>query len=805
MKSTTKAAAMSSSSSTATTESGGMEFGPRKTIVILAIVVGCFAILWPKIFYPMLTASLYPPPPIETSGCCDVIFESDVTARDIMQELCQNIAKHHQDQLDPRVRHALENKRTGGAASAASLRLCRDEVLARCGIDLSTFLAEKERLKMSYRQVLEDIRGFNGSLCLKRQFGVASARLGTPHLIRYHILMPHSTIRQERQTPPHAGSLHPALRERGRAIPSSHVVPKIQERPDHMMPMPMKMRPPMGGAGHVVPPPKSNGSLGILMPLYTIGIVIFFVYTISKVLMRVFLPLYTIGNVLSFTYKALQVLRKAADNEITRPEYSTAAAEKEYENLVFNPELFAAAVSAVNEPQDRPPSPLEELTPSIDELKTHEATESNDPADGLSPSSKDEHDTTCTCDQEVSEIEEMKPSVKVVNMEVTASSEHGHKLSRPTTPTFILPSHNHHEEEPKPEPVSIYLEGALPAQCELLVTDSKTLELPDEETEETPVVLSSKMTLSLISLDQESEDNDALESQTNNAEISRIEKDNITAFNDEIAKEAKVNVCETRTRESNESQCEEDNYNGEHIKGENDEEEDEEEEEEEEEEGGEEEDIDTEHKYPKPYRKYQNTLLDNYRPESNDSRASDYIDDDDEDDASSDDDVIVERESLHKIIEREESRKLPPSKGISQDTDGSDGDDDQGDENDDDEEYDDDEDDDDEDEDEEVEYEGEEVVVISENNVVDHENESEEDEDEDEEVDYEDEEEDGEEDEEDDDNECDDDKNHEEDDDEGSDEEEDYSEEIDDDKSDVGEKNERTIERKEIEIIKKRN
>ena len=44
------------------------EFGPRKTVVILAIVAGCFAILWPKIFYPMLTASLYPPPPVDTSG-----------------------------------------------------------------------------------------------------------------------------------------------------------------------------------------------------------------------------------------------------------------------------------------------------------------------------------------------------------------------------------------------------------------------------------------------------------------------------------------------------------------------------------------------------------------------------------------------------------------------------------------------------------------------------------------------------------------------------------------------------------------
>lgn len=113
------------------------------------------------------------------------------------------------------------------------------------------------------------------------------------------------TIRQERQTPPHAGSYHPALRERGRAIPSSHIVPKIQDRPDHIKPM--TMRPPMGGGGHVVGAPKGNGSLGLLMPLYTIGIIIFFLYTISKVLMGIIMPLYTIGNLVSFLYKALQV------------------------------------------------------------------------------------------------------------------------------------------------------------------------------------------------------------------------------------------------------------------------------------------------------------------------------------------------------------------------------------------------------------------------------------------------------------------------------------------------------------------
>ena len=42
------------------------------------------------------------------------------------------------------------------------------------------------------------------------------------------------------------------------------------------------MRPPMGGPGHVVPPPAGSG-MGVLMPLYTIGIVVFFIYTIMKV------------------------------------------------------------------------------------------------------------------------------------------------------------------------------------------------------------------------------------------------------------------------------------------------------------------------------------------------------------------------------------------------------------------------------------------------------------------------------------------------------------------------------------------
>ena len=100
--------------------------------------------------------------------------------------MCRNVLRHHQ--VDPRVRDVL----TMGKLTPQSASLCREEVLARCGIDLSAFLAEKERLGKSYKQVLEEIRSFNSSLCLKLNFGIPLSQLGTPHLIRYHILMPHS-------------------------------------------------------------------------------------------------------------------------------------------------------------------------------------------------------------------------------------------------------------------------------------------------------------------------------------------------------------------------------------------------------------------------------------------------------------------------------------------------------------------------------------------------------------------------------------------------------------------------------------
>ena len=38
-----------------TTQAEEMGLGPKKTLLVIVTVVGCIAILFPKIFYPMIT------------------------------------------------------------------------------------------------------------------------------------------------------------------------------------------------------------------------------------------------------------------------------------------------------------------------------------------------------------------------------------------------------------------------------------------------------------------------------------------------------------------------------------------------------------------------------------------------------------------------------------------------------------------------------------------------------------------------------------------------------------------------------
>ncbi|KAL0111785.1 hypothetical protein PUN28_013164 [Cardiocondyla obscurior] len=591
------------------------DFGPRKTFFILAIVFGCFTVLWPKILHPMFTGFVTPHHSTsDSSVCCEVIFESDVTAVDIMQEMCQNILRHHP--IDPRVRDALKiSKLTPQTAS-----LCREEVLARCGIDLSSFLAERESLGKTYKQVLEEIRSFNSSLCLKVNFGVPLSQLGTPHLIRYHILMPHNTIPQERRTPPHAGGMHPALRERGRAIPSSHIIPKMIDRPDQVMP---KMRPPLGGAGHVVPAPKGNGTMGVIMPLYTIGIVLFFVYTIIK------------------------VLKKNSDSEIIS-EYPGLAAEKEFRKMVFNPEALATAMTGGTLHYPKEKSSPHRTAPTIEELNDLDGSPKSNGLAGVNRGSKEDAADQESHSREGEELDvaEQSPTVKVMGMEMTASCESGQKCSRPTTP--IIPSPSNVEKEKTP-PTPIYLEGALPPQCELLVTDSETQAEKSEDDDDAPVVLSGKMTLSLISLDQIPADSEPGNPDEKRRKVLDIEA-TITDKTDKTdIFQKKKKVKKNKRKDKKESEEDENEITSEN---ENSEEEDENENEDEEEEKSEEEEENDDEEEEE-----NEDEEDEEEEEEEDENEDEDVDEDEKEKQGEKQEKIQEKKEKKKDVEREEEEE----------------------------------------------------------------------------------------------------------------------------------------------------
>lgn len=105
-------------------------------------------------------------------------------------------------------------------------------------------------------------------------------------------------------------------------------------------------------------------------------------------------------------------------------------------------------------------------------------------------------------EEEVEKTEQPKEAkssgaVQVVGMEMTESLEGRQKWSRPPTPVTprsMTPT------IPQPEPQNIYLEGSLPSQTQLLVSQSE-IEKLSEGSDESPVILAGKVTLSLIGLD----------------------------------------------------------------------------------------------------------------------------------------------------------------------------------------------------------------------------------------------------------------------------------------------------------------
>lgn len=71
---------------------------------------------------------------------------------------------------------------------------CQKAVLETCGIDISAVLQERVILGHTTKQILDEIRSLNGSLCLKYNFGVSPWRLGVPHRVTVNVASTPSKI-----------------------------------------------------------------------------------------------------------------------------------------------------------------------------------------------------------------------------------------------------------------------------------------------------------------------------------------------------------------------------------------------------------------------------------------------------------------------------------------------------------------------------------------------------------------------------------------------------------------------------------
>ncbi|SPP74846.1 Hypothetical predicted protein [Drosophila guanche] len=392
-----------------------------------------------------------------------------------------------------------------------------------------------------------------GSAPLPKQQNLKEQRSGAP-----------GGLRQERPAHLHPESIYQAMRERGRAIPATPTVPIVERKSSPSNPPPRivdgrpgpipGMRPPMG-AGALQQPQQRGSSMGFLMPLYTIGIVVFFGYTIMKIAFKKQVPNAPYGPAPSDPGFRQQVFGQQAHSQVEDlggTKLGSAAVKAQALEAPMNgrqrshdEELYNVSVSAtevasslsnsLKQHQEKMEKEqlmeieklrqkLEDTERAMAKLIAEMNTDQYEAKQNDSEKTKEQLEKENISNGHVNTISDQGAAGKqqqrkrrdlsaereltVLGMEVTASCEGGRKWTgRPPTPVFRAPSEHSKLEGNLPEPQSIYLEGALAHDSQILVADAQTKreEVYDAElngsAEEPAVILSSKMTLSLINLD----------------------------------------------------------------------------------------------------------------------------------------------------------------------------------------------------------------------------------------------------------------------------------------------------------------
>ncbi|XP_017867283.1 PREDICTED: uncharacterized protein LOC108616528 isoform X18 [Drosophila arizonae] len=449
---------------------------PKKMgVIALVTVVGCVAILWPKVFHPMMFGGTPPKPSYKDQpqrgmpgGCCDVVLD---------REQFMNASKPSVEPFGPHL----------------------------------------------YRK---QINLYTGEI----------------------------SLRQERPAHLHPESIYQAMRERGRAIPATPTVPIVERKTSPSNPPPRivdgrpgpipGMRPPMGAGAFHQPQQRAGSSMGFLMPLYTIGIVVFFGYTIMKIVFKKQIPNAPYGPTPGDPSFRRDVFEQQNHSQVedlngtklgTATSAATAAAtangrrnDKELYNATLSATELATNLSSTlkaHQQQCHAPKSLAEVEKTLFNKETEQLMEieklrkkledteremakliaemNTDQYEAKQPDDIEKTNLTNVENQNISNghtANDQQGTTKSSNTKQQQQQRKRRDISAEREMTSKL-------EENLPEPQSIYLEGALAHDSQILVADSQTKreEVYDSElngsSEEPAVILSSKMTLSLINLD----------------------------------------------------------------------------------------------------------------------------------------------------------------------------------------------------------------------------------------------------------------------------------------------------------------